>query len=318
MRTKVVLLLCIFACASPLVAADRHSQSLNGTLLKPYGDNWFTAPQAVNDRGEIAGYAVSADDEWVVFVRSTGGRYERIADRGFVHDMSDKGDVVGILFPLDDTVPPEGFIWNRRRGLQSLGSFVPFSINARGDMAGLCQSGAGDAACVLRDDIVSVIPDAIEAHSINRDRTVVGIYGDNRAFRLTKDLQFMDIGRAVAQDINERGVIAGHRFVQIPNRGERAVVTAWTKRGVRSPGDVGLGVAINDRNWLISVSFRVDAEGIEQPYAFAWNAITGARVSLESGEERFILPTAISNHGLIVGTAGEFPIVWRLKNHGSD
>jgi hypothetical protein len=314
MRAVLVLFLVLAAGVSSLDAADRRTQSLNGTAIREYRGNWYTEPQAVNNRGEIAGYAVAADDTWIAFIRSASGRYQVIADRGFVNDMNDSGDVVGVLFPADESGWPEGFVWNRRRGLQSLGSFVPLSINARRDMAGFCQPPSAEReACVMRGGIVSVIPDAGEAHAINRGGTVVGTYGDNRAFRLSSRWRMTDIGRAVAEDVNDDGVVAGHRWMEIPDRGERAVVTAWTRRGVRSPGDVGLGLGINKSGWLIALAWRVGADGSEEPYAFAWHSISGSRVSLRSRTGGFISPQAINDRGLIVGTADGRPMVWRVN-----
>jgi hypothetical protein len=319
MTSKIVLLVLIVACSSPLAAADRTPQRLNGTLLKPYRANWLTVASAVNNRGEIAGYAVSPDDEWVAFVRSSSGRYQRIADRGFVADMNDRGDVVGVIFPPEDTGWIEGFVWSRRRGLQSLGSFLPASINAGGDMAGSCEPpGTLARACVMRDGIVSVIREGADARGINRAGTVVGTYGDNRAYRLTRDFEFVDLGRAVAEDINDHGVIAGHRWLQVPNRGERAVVTTFASRTVRSPGDVGLGVAINDKGWVISIAFRPTGDGGEEAYCFAWNSSTRKRVALESTSTNFISVDAINDDGLVVGNAEGQPIVWKLRKQRHD
>jgi hypothetical protein len=158
-----------------------------------------------------------------------------------------------------------------------------------------------------------VIPDAGEAHAINREGTVVGIYGDNRAFRLSNRWRMTDIGRAVAEDVNDHGVVAGHRWMEVPDRGERAVVTAWTKRGARSPGDVGLGLAINGSGWVIALAWRVREDGAEEPYAFAWNSTTGARVALRSETGGYISPEAINDRGMIVGTIDDRPAVWRLS-----
>jgi hypothetical protein len=313
MPARIAILLLVVSCASPLAAAERRTSSVSGTPIRPFGGDWSTVPQAVNNRGEIAGFAIREENEWVAFIRSREGRYQSIADRGFVYDMNDKGDVVGVLF-VDDFGTLEGFIWNRRRGLQTLGNFLPFSINERSDMAGVCETAIRQG-CVMRDGVVSVIPDASEAHGINRAGTVVGVYGDNRAFRLTERFEFVDIGRGVAEDINDHGVIAGHRFLQVPNRGERAVVTAFTGRTVRSPGDVGLGVAINESGWVISIAFRLGDDGVEHPYSFAWNSTSGKRVSLASSLGEFIIPEAINDRGLIVGTSEGVPMVWNLKKH---
>jgi hypothetical protein len=321
MRAMLALLLVVSAGGSSSAEpAERRASSLVGTEIREYRNSWYTVPQAVNNRGEISGYAVHLDEEreeWVAFIRSAAGRYQPIADRGYVFDMNEKSEVVGVIFPADDTGWLEGFVWSRRRGLQNLGSFIPFSINARSDMAGVCEPPFGvRQACLLRDGVVSVIPDAAEARGINRAGTVVGTYGDNRAFRLSRNWQFTDIGRAVAEDVNDRGVIGGHRWKEIPDRGERAVVTAWTRRGVRSPGDIGLGLAINNRGWMISVAWRVGDDGSEESYCFAWNSTTNARVTLTSRTGGFVLPEAINDHGLIVGTADGRPIVWRLRaNH---
>jgi hypothetical protein len=329
MRAIFAVLVLVWAGGiSTAEAAGRRPSSLAGTVIPQYGNNWYTEPQAINNRGEIAGFAVHFDEQdedgneqekWVVFIRSAAGRYQPIAERGFVSDMNDKSEVVGVIVPADEFGWPEGFVWSRRRGLQKLGSFIPFAINARSDMAGVCEPPGGlRQACLMRDGVLSVIPDAAEARGINRAGTVVGTYGESRGFRLSRHWRFTDLGRALAEDINDRGVIAGHRWMEIPGRGERAVVSAWTSRGVRSPGDVGLGLGINNRGWIISLAFRLGDDGGEESYCFAWNATTDARVMLTGGTDSFVIPAAINDHGLIVGSAGGRPILWRLPaNSGS-
>ena len=310
MRAVVVALSMFLAAATAVTgAATRTFGRIDGLVLSDYRGTWTTIPTSINDRGDIAGWAVSEDGESAAFVRAAGGRYRTIADAATPTDINNRGAVVGVYLPCgSDACWPEGFVWSGTSGIQSLGSFFPYALNDKGDMAGVCASE--QQACVLRDQVVSAVaePDS-EALGINAKGDVVGTYGDNRAFLLTANWAFRDIGRGVANDINDRGVIAGHRWKLLGERGERAVATVWTSRGTRSPApEVSLGVAINSRGWVIANAW--DAH--EVPYSFAWNAATGVRLLLEGTEGAYIQVEDVNDRGEVVGTIGTHGAIWRL------
>jgi uncharacterized membrane protein len=288
---------------------SRPARLTESVVLADYGGNWATYPDAINNRGQIAGWALSNDGQWVAFVRSPRGKYTAIAERAFAYDINDRGEVVGILFPCDASgCRFEGFVWSAERGLQNLGSFLPLAINDDGDMAGICQLRQ---ACVMRGGTVSAITGpGSEARGINANGDVVGQYGDNRGFHFSTEGQFTDIGRAVASDINDRGVIAGHRWTVMPERGERAMVTAWTEDGPLSPAlEVGVAIALNKKAWVIAYGFDEN----ERYFTYIWNPATNARVMLESADGGYVQLGAINDHGDVVGSAGPHGAIWRVR-----
>ena len=310
----VTFLICLLAAAAAYGQPGRAGQRTAGHLvesvvLADYGGNWYTVPAAINNRGEIAGWASRGEDEWVAFVRSPRGQYEDIAERAFPYDINNRGEVVGVLFPCSgDECWREGFFWSREQGLQNLGSFLPSAVNDRGDMAGVCD--ALSQACVMRDNVVASIADpGSQAHGINARGDVVGIYGDNRAFHLSPDWQFNDIGRAVASDVNDRGIIAGHRWAEIGAQGERAMVTAWTKEGALSPAhEVGVGISINRRGWVIAYGYDAN----EESFSFIWDPGTNARVMLVSAAGGRVQFEDLNDRGDVVGRTDMGAVIWHV------
>ena len=312
MRAGVAVLLALLATSGIANGAARRVAHLVESVVLPnYGGDWYTVATSINNRGDIAGYASRGEDEAVAWIRTARRGYQAIADRGFAFDINNRGEVVGVrVLCVDEECRSEGFFWSRAEGLQNLGSFLPFAVNDRGDMAGACEAAEWHA-CVTRGAVVSVVagPGSV-ANGINRRGDVVGTYGDNRAFHLTPAWQFKDIGRAVATGINDRRVIAGHRWTDMGERGERAVVTAWSRGKPRSPlREVSVGDAINDKGWVIANAWDEN----EESYSFVWNSTTKTRVILDSAKGEWVLLEDINDRGDVVGTAGLRSVIWRVR-----
>ena len=311
MRAGVAVLLALLATSGIANGAARRVAHLVESVVLPnYGGDWYTVATSINNRGDLAGYASRGEDEGVAWIRTARRGYEAIADRGLATDINNRGEVVGVRFAcVGDACSSEGFFWSRDGGLQNLGSFVPFAVNDRGDMAGACEPEW--QACVMRGGVVSVVagPGSV-ANGINRRGDVVGTYGDNRAFHLTPDWQFKDIGRAVANGINDRRVIAGHRWIDMGERGERAVVTAWSRGRARSPlREVSVGDAINNKGWVMANAWDEN----EESYGFVWNSRTNTRVILDSARGEWVFLEDINDRGDVVGTAGSRAVIWRVR-----
>jgi uncharacterized membrane protein len=293
-------------------AARMTERVLDAVVLPDYRSDWYTVPTSINDRGEIAGYAFGeGDDEWVAFVRTRAGRDRAIARSAYTHDLNNHGVVVGTRVTCaGDDCGLEGYVWSRRDGLASLGSFYPFAVNDRGDMAGVCSDGLW-RACVMRDGVVSPIAgDGSEARAINARGDVAGSYGDNRAFLLTAGWRFRDIGRGAAEAISDRGTVAGQRYQFLGERGERGVATVWTKRGARSPArEASTATAINRRGWVIVNAW----DEHEETYSFVWNPATRRRLMLGSADGGWVFVEDINSHGTVVGTAGIHGAMWRVS-----
>jgi hypothetical protein len=321
MRAIFTTLLTVVA-ATTLASGDAPAQTrhIEAQMLPQYGGDWYTAPTAINNRGEIVGWAVHDTSVWgVAFLRTQSGDYLPIAESAFPTDINDRGTVVGrvALCGGYPAIPcrQEGFRWSRGAGLRMLGSFFPNAINERGEMAGFCRPDEQQlpAACVMRRDGV-VTPIALppsEARGINAYGEVVGVFGDNRAFHLTRRGQFKDIGRAVANDINDSGLIAGHRWLFLPERGERAVATAWTRRQLRSPAlEASVGAAVNRDGWVIANAY--DAQ--ERPYSFIWNPTSGARVMLTGADGSWMQLVDLNDRGIVLGQVGAHAALWHVRN----
>jgi len=292
---------------------SRPARLTESVVLADYGGDWATYPAAINNRGQIAGWALRGDGgQWVAFVRSPRGKYTAIAERAAARDINDRGAVVGVLSRCNEgDCLTEGFFWSAEQGLQNLGSFLPLSINDDGDMAGDCQLQWLWQACVMRGGTVSAITGpGSEARGINANGDVVGLYGDNRGFHFSTEGQFTDIGRAVASDINDYGVIAGHRWTVMPGRGERAMVTAWTEDGPLSPAlEVGVAIGLNMKAWVIAYGFDEN----ERYFTYIWNPATNARVMLESAGGGYVHLGDINDHGDVVGSVGPHGAIWRVR-----
>jgi hypothetical protein len=287
----------------------RAAHLAESVALADYGGDWYTDATAINNRGRIAGWAARGD-QWVAFVWSPGEGYVDIAQRAFPRDINNRGDVVGVLSRCDEgDCRLEGFFWSADGGLLNLSSFVPFAINEDGDMAGVCQPEW--QACVMRGGALAVIAGpGSEARSINVTGDVVGLYGDNRGFQLSAEGQFTDIGRAVASDLNDHGVIAGHRWTVMSGGSERAMVTAWTKEGPVSPAlEVGVAIGLNKKAWVIAYGFDEN----ERYFTYIWNPGTNVKVMLDSADGGYVQLSDINDHGDVVGRAGQHAAIWRVR-----
>ena len=287
----------------------RDARLAESVLLADYGGDWYTDATAINNHGQIAGWA-ARDDQWVAFVWSSREGYRDITDRAFPRDINDRGEVVGMLSVCDEAdCRMEGFLWSAEEGLQNLGSFLPFAINDSGDMAGVCEPQW--QACVMRDGRVSAIAGpGSEARGINARGEVVGLFGDDRGFHLSAEGQFTDLGRAVASDINDHGVISGHRWTVMSTGTERAMVTAWTKDRLLSPAlEVGVAIGLTKKGWVLAYGYDEN----ERYFTYIWNPATNARVMLESADGDYVQLGAVNDHGDVVGRAGQHAAIWRVR-----
>jgi hypothetical protein len=308
MSTIVVVFFVVLAHALPAFGSQEDAWTAHRRVLASYGGDWSTIPTSINNKRQMAGYAINEEGLTIAFFRTAGGRYRTIAEQAAATDINDRGLVVGVWLPCAGCLP-EGFAWSPRQGLQTLGGFLPYAVNDHGDMAGECVSEG--QACVLRDNAVFAVADPGSiAYGINASGAVVGTYGDRRAFLLTADWEFRDLGHGEADDINDRGVIAGFLLADMGPRGDRALLTTWTKNRPRTPRrEVSIGVAINKRNWVIANAFDEN----ELSYSFAWNAVTGSRVLIADVGGPYVQLEDINDRGDIVGTWGTEPAIWSLR-----
>jgi probable HAF family extracellular repeat protein len=263
----------------------------------PEGAEFF-APFAINNHGTIVGTAATADLRDRAFVWTQRRGYELIAEDAIAWDVNDRGLVVGAKHGAVTT----GFTWTRGRGLTDLGAFLPYAVNNAGVMAGVCLTD--QRPCVWRDGVVTALT-SVEGWlwAINARGDVVGTTITETAFLWTREGAVVDLGPGVAEDINNRGTIAGSRV-----EGPLRIATVWTRRGVVTPApDGGAAQRVNEREWVL-----VHTGG--RPHVM--NLATGARVELRSSQG-VSFSFDMNDRGDVVGIveiAGVTRVVvWRVR-----
>ena len=326
-----LLLSALFAViTSSTAAAPLARRIIEAVDLGTFG-GVQTAPAAINNRGDIAGFVRNATgNSYDAFIWTRRNGYERIIDNpegSFALGINDRGDVVGhqrtcLVEPNGTSCGFVGFLWNRRDGVRDLGSFFPNAINNRREMAGSC--GDTGQACVMRKGVITQLAsDAFFADGlrINARGDVVGYSSDDidfgpwRALLWPRQGGVIDLGEGFAYDINDRGTIAGRRFfLTFDENGDpvgHSFARVWTKSGAIEPQTGNLAVAINAQGWVLVNTWGGNA--------YAWNPRTRARVILNSSFGRATSAIDINDGGDIVGlaeTGGGSPdhvVIWRLR-----
>ena len=264
----------VFASA-PLGAQDSATiQMLE--LGTPGGSTvWVSAePHAINAGGDVAltyfrttggGHGVSA----FLWNRSTG--YTLIADNAFATDVNDKGQVVGQFYPCaaPGACDARGFVWSASRGFIDLGTMLPVAINNAGRMVGYCSQ--------------------LEAYCLRITATNVR--------RLPSGF--------TAQDLNERGVVAGSYDRAGGGEGRAALWMSTTGVRVleRSPDrSDSTAISINES----SMAAGFGSAETTMPLLFTpFGDVTGPHTP--HGQA-----LAISDRGWIVGASGGRPVLWRM------
>lgn len=292
-----------------------------------------TYPTAINNRGDIVGLVRNATgNTYDAFLWTSRFGYERLMNNphgSFPYDINARGEVVGYagkceVTPTSTSCGAQGFVWSRRAGLRDLGSFIPTAINDRGDMVGSCPTGA----CVMRDGAITRLISNNEmntwATAINAKGDVVGIFEEDldwgpwRALFWPRNGGVIDLGAAIANDINDRRTIVGRSQEPITEgeEGVPSIARVWTQDGAADL--IGNdAISVNAREWVL-----VNAYG---QYASVWNFRTKARVILNSSYGRSTIGLDMNDRGDVVGLADSgahteygFPIehvvIWRVTS----
>ena len=277
-----------------------------------------TEALAINDRGEVVGQGTAANDLTTPFYWSERTGFIKIFNDvdGIALDINNKGQVVGWRNEMGGI---RGFLWSRRGGLVSLGSFFPAGINDRGDIVGQCDSNL-ITACVISKGVISTLAmrpgAAVEASGINEHGEVSATLFDpvvaaaaavwrrktyTKTFTVLEPTASDGYNVVLGHDINNRGSVSGTLEDQ---SGTIRSPVVWDRNGIANINTSVSGFAnsLNDHG-VVTVQSDVPLA------ALAWDSRRGTVSVLPSlgGPDR---PSVfdINNRGMIVG----------MSNNGSE
>jgi probable HAF family extracellular repeat protein len=285
------------AASTPALAQPTITLQENVNVGRP-DDSVWTAPFAINNRGDIVGVSDTAEGISRAFVWTSRTGFELIAENALAWDINNRGEVVGERYAGTTS----GFLWTRAGGFTDLGPFIPHAINDAGVMAGVCVPEG--VPCVWRNGLLMPLS-AMEGDTwdINARSEVVGVVGEH-AYLWTAQGDAIDLGPGLAEGINSRGTVAGSRRPE----GTFLFATLWTRDGVVAlPSPPGAAQSVNAQGWVL-----VHTGG----HPLVWNSKTGAVVELRSSRG-LAFPFDMNAHGDVVGivdVAGDIHVaVWRVR-----
>jgi uncharacterized membrane protein len=286
-----------------LVASPADAQRLRATYqdLGPFPGAVVTEPRAINDRGDIVGYAY-ADGRDIAFLWTRKDGYQVIAYGALPNDVNNRGEVVGLIDlceVLYDCVQ-RGFLWTRKDGLQDLGAFAPYAINDSGTMAGACtEAPPVHRPCTRRRDTVRDLGIPGRAEAINARGDVIGYPAFIWSREGVATVDEPGALEVLLKGINNRGDVVGTRtFLGGTYGGVRQLATIWTADGPVSPDrpDNTVGLATNNRGLVVGFSWSA-----APPFAFVWQP-GGSFLMLPAPGLISSRAYAINSPGQIVGS----------------
>jgi hypothetical protein len=261
---------------------------LLGTPKSPGGGATESAnmlPNAINARGEVAGTYMWCEEpefggcehRWAFMWSRTRG-FTVIAENAEALDINDQGQVVGHYWPCQPPMPeegnpcdnPRGFLWSASRGFVDLGAMFPMAINNAGRIVGFCSDLA--VSCLRTGRTVRKLPAGFSA-----------------------------------EDLNERGVVAGLFQRRMPDGDIVFRPAVWmASTGVRelsSPLPRGRTHAINESSTLAGTG-----DDGRLSFAQVWTPFGGTAAPIGPGSSAY----GISDRGWLVGLADSRPALWRV------
>jgi hypothetical protein len=282
-----------------------------------------TVPNAINDAGVVVG---SAETHWPsygdsnvfrAFRWSPADGYSTILEDAVALDINNTGTIVGTqghCFGWECLLT--GFKWTAGEGVVSLGLFLPYSLNDRGDIVGLCVTNNQDdeepifgRVCVWwHDAATSAVPlRGGDVYTTSRPR--ISNAGDI--------VWYDDLGGAIRRPdgsvrgidgepmaVNDAGLILG-------TVGGRA--TIWNRDGVQqTQAAFGPGSAVlSNQGIVIGCTDLPDDAGV-QSIAYSWNVTSGTVE--RRGASGANCPADVNNAGQVAAArlraARYVPLIW--------
>jgi probable HAF family extracellular repeat protein len=231
----------------------------------------FAAATAVNDRGQVAGYADLAGDKFVQPVLWQHGKITSLGripggTSGAAAAINDRGEIVGEMSTTSGA--QDSFLW-RHGTMTSLGAVTADDINNAGEIVGSAQVGKNQMLVpfVWRHGRITYLP------------LLRSGYG------------------GVAQVINNKGLIAG--FSGTPHGLVAVVWQHGTLISLRTPPALNaIPTGINDKGEVVGT---MGVGGSGEPHFFWWRH--GKLINLTSrGIPAGGQPIEINDRGQIAGT----------------
>lgn len=318
MHALLFVLAFVISAMTPTMLAEGQRPRVIRTVIRELSIPGVSV-SSMNNGGTIVGrYAPDPTAGSYPFRWSRSGGIDLFLGSrpGVAIDINDGGSIIGVLDDESSQFGFSGFLWTRDGALVGLGEFAPFSINNRGEIAGICDGFSGMGRfCIWQDgDVIDLGSGG--ALGINGRGEVVGQIG-LEAVKWSRRSGLVTLPSSAtgpllvysAHDANNRGEIVGQEapdgVISYPVRwaenGTVDTLTQYPRGGFRAINESGLAVG----------TYPIITDGNAIPQAFLHTA-DGEIVQLGEG-----LPVALNDPGRVLGMVGlgvdQQVVIWRVQ-----
>lgn len=248
--------------------------------------------QAVNNRGEIAGYSDTGVGGHRAFYWSeragmleVSGYDAEDSATTTPYAINDKGRIVGVSVVGSS---PRAFTWTRGKGFVDIAPGVAYAVNSRGVVTGAAETAGGLVPFLWSEDrgitFVALPPGAEGVGmDINDSNQITGYFTDGSAYRAfiwSRRDGLFDLGtlggpRSMGVRISEDGTLAGIAEVSDPSESWHGFVRRPGSDALQDIGSLGGRYTEiqdqNDRGQVVGTSSKNDGTNV----AFIWDRQNG-------------------------------------------